>query len=265
MFERSDFDPNDAQMHAWVDGRMSPEDSLAFEAHLKTSEILWAQAQAWRRQRHQLQELHRHVLSERPPASLHHWYRTSAKVHRHQRWQWVKLGGVASSLVLSMGIGWSMGQLAQDPPMANFAKQATVAHVVYQPEQRHPVEVGADQQEHLVKWLSNRLGQRVVVANLESAGFDLMGGRLLPGDGGPPRAQFMYQNRQGDRITLYMGVLPEARTKTEKITLFNHGSVPALYWSANGNAYTLSGHIPESELERLAQHTHSQLTKMNPI
>lgn len=264
MFERFDFDPNDAQMHAWVDGRMSPEDSSAFEAQLKTSEALWAQAQAWRQQRQQLQQLHRAVLNERHPTSLEHWAR-AAEAHRHERWQWVKLGGVAASMVLSMGIGWTMGQLEQDRPMAHFAQQATFAHAVFQPEQRHPVEVGADQQEHLVQWLSNRLGQRVFVANLESAGFELMGGRLLPGDGGPPRAQFMYQNRQGDRITLYMGVLPDAKTETQKITLFNHGPVPALYWASKGQGFTLSGHIPAQELEHLAQHTITQMMNVESI
>jgi anti-sigma factor RsiW len=40
-------------------------------------------------------------------------------------------------------------------PPARFVRQAAVAYAVYQPEQRHPVEVAADQQEHLVQWLSS--------------------------------------------------------------------------------------------------------------
>ena len=44
-------------------------------------------------------------------------------------------------------------------PLSEFARQAVLAHVVYSPEVRHPVEVRAAQQEHLVQWLSKRLGR----------------------------------------------------------------------------------------------------------
>ena len=37
------------------------------------------------------------------------------------------------------------------------ARRAANAHAVYVPEVRHPVEVGADQEAHLVQWLSKRL------------------------------------------------------------------------------------------------------------
>ena len=39
-----------------------------------------------------------------------------------------------------------------------FAHRAVVAHIVYAPEVRHPVEVGAEQEAHLVAWLSKRIG-----------------------------------------------------------------------------------------------------------
>jgi anti-sigma factor RsiW len=39
---------------------------------------------------------------------------------------------------------------------------------------------------------------------LASQGYELVGGRLLSGDGGA-RAQFMFQNAAGLRLTLYLG------------------------------------------------------------
>ena len=74
-----------------------------------------------------------------------------------------------------------------------FVRQAAGVHAVYQPEQRHPVEVGAARQDHLVQWLSKRLGRPLKVPVLSTQGFELVGGRLLPGDASA-RAQFMYQN-----------------------------------------------------------------------
>jgi anti-sigma factor RsiW len=63
------------------------------------------------------------------------------------------------------------------------------------------VEVDAGQEAHLVQWLSKRLGRQLVVPDLASAGFRLMGGRLLSAEDGPA-VQFMYENGNGERLTL---------------------------------------------------------------
>ena len=54
-----------------------------------------------------------------------------------------------------------------------FARDAMAAHVVYSPEVRHPVEVAAAEQQHLVQWLSKRLGTQLKAPVLQAQGFDL--------------------------------------------------------------------------------------------
>ncbi|MER2531758.1 MAG: hypothetical protein ABTR54_09170 [Candidatus Competibacter sp.] len=76
------------------------------------------------------------------------------------------------------------------------------AHAIFVPEVCHPVGVDAGQQQHLVAWLSKRLSVTIRAPMLESLGFQLLGGRLLPADG-QPAAQFMYQDGGGQRLTLY--------------------------------------------------------------
>lgn len=83
----------------------------------------------------------------------------------------------------------------------SFAR-ALAAHAIFVPEVRHPVGVDAGQQQHLVAWLSKRLSVTIRAPMLESLGFQLLGGRLLPADG-QPAAQFMYQDGGGQRLTLY--------------------------------------------------------------
>jgi hypothetical protein len=63
---------------------------------------------------------------------------------------------------------------------AELADQAIDAHQVYVTEVRHPVDVGSDQEAHLVAWLSKRLGQKLVATDLAKQGFELVGSRLLP-------------------------------------------------------------------------------------
>ena len=52
--------------------------------------------------------------------------------------------------------------------------------MVYSPDVRRPVEVTADQEDQLVKWLSKRLGTPVSPPKLGALGYELIGGRLLP-------------------------------------------------------------------------------------
>ncbi|KMZ12757.1 Transmembrane regulator protein PrtR [Candidatus Burkholderia humilis] len=111
----------------------------------------------------------------------------------------------ACFLVVRIGCGFLMHMFLPTlaEPQARFAERADIAYAMYAPEQRHAVEVGASQQDHLVTWLSKRLNRSVTIPSLTEYGFQLVGGRLLPGEEGPA-AQFMYQNAAGERLTLYM-------------------------------------------------------------
>jgi anti-sigma factor RsiW len=153
-----------------------------------------------------------------------------------------------------------------------------MAHAVYQPEQRHPVEVPAAQQEHLVQWLSKRLGRPLKVPLLTAQGYDLVGGRLLPGDTGA-RAQFMYQNMAGERVTLYLGALvptpaaqslpragpaapsfqPTPRASETAFRFTEEGPVPGFYWTDQGFGYALSGQLSRPALQALAIAVYQQL------
>ena len=87
-----------------------------------------------------------------------------------------------------------------------FVRDAVIAHAVFVPEVRHPVEVTAKDEAHLVQWLTRRLGAPVKAPVLQAEGFRLLGGRLLSGTEAP-RAQFMYEDANGRRLTLYVTLL----------------------------------------------------------
>ena len=138
-----------------------------------------------------------------------------------------------------------------------FAHQAAIAHAVYSPEVRHAVEVGADQEAHLVSWLSKRLGGSLKVPQLTSLGYQLVGGRLLPGNRGPI-AQFMFQDGNGQRLTLYL----RNRAGDTKETAFRYAQergVSVFYWLDGTFGYALSGEIEKAELLRVAKVVYQQL------
>jgi anti-sigma factor RsiW len=140
-----------------------------------------------------------------------------------------------------------------------FARQAVLAHAVYAPEVRHPVEVEAAQQDHLVQWLSKRLGRALKVPNLQAQGYELVGGRLLPGEQGA-RAQFMYQAAAGDRITLYVGAVQGTAPAGETAFRFTQeGPAASFYWVDQGFGYALAGKLPRQRLLVLAESVYRQL------
>ena len=220
-----------------------------------------------------LRDLHREVLTEPvPPALYDAAHRLSAMQQGASRgWHWA---GMAAGVLLAFGVGWfSHSQMAVQPDASarlarrsvpqEFVRQAGSAYAVYMPEKRHPVEVAASEQEHLVQWLSKRLGKQLKVPKLDAQGFDLVGGRLLPGDTGA-RAQFMFQDSQGQRVTLYLGAIGSAASTTDTMaTQFrfaSDGPVPSFYWADQGFAYALSGQVDKATLLALASTVYEQLT-----
>jgi len=259
---------DEAELHAYVDGRLDEVRSKAVEARLAVDPHAAQRVRAWQQQRHDLRTLHPEALVEPVPP---HLLQAAMQLHRRSnrlaRWQhW---GGMAAAVLLAFGLGWGSHVQWQSrqargepaPAAMSFAHQAVAAHAVYLPEVRHPVEVEAAQQQHLVQWLSKRLNRQLKVPNLSAAGFELVGGRLLPGDQGA-RAQFMFQNAAGERITLYVGAVEGTGARGMDETAFRYtseGGIASFYWVDQGFGYALSGKLPRQGLLALAEAVYKQL------
>lgn len=285
-------DPNQAadhvsedELHALVDGRLDDVQRQVIEARLARDPVASATRIAWQRQRDALRGLHPALLEEAVPPGLLRaaQHATSARRQVQGWWRW---GGMAAGVLCAFGLGWMVRGLdpvpgasprvaaASQAPLAarDFVRQASVAHMVYAPEQRHPVEVGAAQQEHLVQWLSKRLDRPLKVPDLRAQGYELVGGRLLPGPDGA-RAQFMFQNAERERVTLYLGALspgagagaaatgaaPTLDRNASAFSFSADGPVPGFYWVEQGFGYALSGALSRAQLMELAQAVYRQL------
>jgi anti-sigma factor RsiW len=175
---------------------------------------------------------------------------------------WLDYARAAVLVVLGVAIGLAVPYMRPAPVTPTIVTsplhiRAARAHQVYTPEVRHPVEVEAKEREHLVKWLSKRLDLQLKVPVLVSEGFELLGGRLLPGPEGPV-AQFMYQDASGKRLTLYV----TRRNQAEEITAFRFakdGPVSVFYWIDRDCGYALTGEIDKPALARVATSVYRQL------
>lgn len=255
---------NDEQLSAWLDGEGSPADREAVSAWLRTHPEDALKVEAWRADQ----------------AALQAWAARSTEPVP-ARWQrqlqpgWLgprpgpRWWALAAGLVLASGLGgawWARGPAAAEAPLASSAwwQRAAVAHAVFVPEQRHPVDVNVregdaaarrSQEAHLAQWLTRRLTRPVALFDLQDQGFELMGGRLLP-DARGPGAQLMYQRADGRRVTVYLRA-PD----TPAAAAFRYEQADGLglfYWVDGGTGYALVGDLPRPELLALAQAIHAQ-------
>jgi anti-sigma factor RsiW len=147
-------------------------------------------------------------------------------------------------------------RLAQATPLP---RQAAVAHAVFSPDVRRPVEIDAEHEDQLVTWLSKRLGTPVSPPKLGALGYELIGGRLLPGNSGPV-AQFMYHDASGQRLTLFVST-ENATNRDTAFRFAREGSVNVFYWVDGKFGYALSAGIDKNELARVATAVYDQLEK----
>lgn len=242
----------EAELHAYVDGALPESRAATVEAYLADHPVEAARVAAYREQIAALRRDYDPVLGEPLPQRLavprRNWLRPLARVAAVVAW--FGLGAV---------VGWQLHSYTTDRQVeaSLWARRAAIAHVVYSPEVRHPVEVGADQEAHLVAWLSKRLGAPVKAPHLGNLGYQLVGGRLLPGDRGPV-AQFMYQDGKGQRLTLYVRVNPDDSRETA-FRFAQERGVGVFYWLDRKLGYALSGDVEKAELLRVATAVYRQL------
>ncbi len=241
----------ETDLHAYADGQLDEARRLRVQAHLARDVQAAENVRVWREQNEALRALYNPVLNEPVPQRL--------LAARAPRRHWAHYALAAGAMGLSFGLGWVVhGDRAdRSAETAALPRRAAVAYAVYAPEVRHPVEVGAQQQDHLVKWLSKRLGHELRVPVLTQQGFELVGGRLLPGSSGPV-AQFMYQDAKGQRITLYVS-RRDAEPRDTAFRFSQEDKIAVFYWIDGKLGYALSAEMDRARLLAVASVVYRQL------
>ena len=262
-------DFTDTDLSAWLDGELDAERRALLDARLREQPELAARARLWMADRDALRARLDPVLGEAVPAALLNmvWQ------HReHPRWAQAAIAAgllVAGGLIGAGGMWQWQGQRLAEATAATLAssqagtpagwvQRAALAHSVYVPEPRHPIEVKA-QEEHLSRWLTRRIDIPVKLFDLRDEGFELMGGRLLP-DATGKSAQLMYESLDPttpkQRVTVYLRK-PDSGAPTA-FSYRQQGELGQFYWVEAGAGYALVGALPKERLLALAQAIYKQ-------
>jgi anti-sigma factor RsiW len=249
----------EADLQAYVDGRLEPARRLVVEAWLAARPEEAERVAAYRRLSGEVRAAYQAMLDEPPPEALvRRSRRRSSLRHAALAAAWVALG-VAIGAVATIELRSARpGASTVASESAVMARRAAIAHATYSPEVRHPVEVAASEEQHLIAWLSKRLGVQVRAPKLAEAGMSLVGGRLLPGETGPV-AQFMYEAPNGRRLTLYVRQ-ESARNHETAFRYARERNVGVFYWIDRDCGYAIaSSDLSRDELLKVAELVYKQL------
>jgi anti-sigma factor RsiW len=227
--------PTEEELHAYVDGQLEGTRRAEIETWLAEHPGQAEEVARWRRQAELLRTaLPMYSLPANPaldPATVRHTVR-----RRRQRQL-----ALCASLLIAAGVGglggWQVrgaSYAASHPPM----QDALEAYRTFATDRLRPVEMDGSHAGSLETWLSARVGRPMSLPDLGAYGFKLLGGRLLSTSDGPA-ALVMYEDSQGQRISLY--VRPSTRFPGDTSGSRQDHGLLAKYWFRNGFGFAVVG------------------------
>ncbi|TIO73832.1 MAG: anti-sigma factor [Mesorhizobium sp.] len=256
---RRDFSERD--IHMALDGELPGEERMAYDAWLEANPEMKAKSIRYIADRAALRAALAGVMDEPVPARLRQavFGESPARAPAWRSRWWLSAAAAAVLMVGGLGgyvagIG-GIGRSGESDDQ--LAEQAIAAHVIYAAEKRHAVEVPASDKDHLQTWLSNRVGLKVIAPDLVAQGFELVGGRLLPSGEGGKAAMLLYEDANGERISLFVTAESAA---TAKGTYAAEANGPeAVYWLDKGYGCAVVGSLPRERLSEVAKSAYGQL------
>jgi anti-sigma factor RsiW len=173
-----------------------------------------------------------------------------------RRLRTIAAGGII--FVAGAASGWlASWTLPSQSAAVGVAINATAAYRTFVVEAAHPVEVDAAHEQHLMGWLSKRLGRKLTAPDLSKFGYNLIGGRLLPA-GGYAAAQLMYENANKTRLTLYV----QAEPATETAFRFRQDEGASTFaWIDRGFGFAVTARASRDALLPIAEAIYRDLDK----
>jgi len=236
--------PDEATLHAFIDGRLPPEQQADITAWLHAHPDEAARITAWKHDAHTL----RTALAgaELPPNPNLSPARLRTR-HREKRRARLAL---AASVVLALGLGGTLGwhgHALQSAPEVKPMSDALAAYRLFA-EHELALEFTAAERASLYTWIQRHFGAAGTLPELDPQGWQLSGGRWLSTPEGAA-VMLVYEDPQGERVGLYMRPrIPHVSATGER----QDGELLAQYWLKDNIAFALVGPAAQSPVKRMA-------------
>jgi len=247
---------DDRDIHAYVDGELGERRRVEVEAWLASHPADAARVRDYRRLQAKLHARFDAVLGEPPTLP------EAARPSRRAPLPGVlRVAGMAASMLVAVVLGWALKgwteKAAPSVAVVDLVQPAAFAHLVYSTDTRYPVEIPAPEQASLNRWLSQRMHTALRAPDLSHQGLRFIGGRLLPSTN-RMAAQFMYENAQGQRLTVYVRRIA-GQPAFSDFRYREQGDLHVFYWVDNAMGYAVIGEQPAARLIAVATAVHAAM------
>jgi anti-sigma factor RsiW len=251
---------NEDDLQAYVDGRLDASRSVLVAQYLEQNPGAAARIAAYIEQSHDLRAALTSIAAKPVLASIRETRPDVA--HRVGRpLPWV---AVAAAILLAVmvggGGGWFIRSQMAPPQLAGIpalTEEAVANHLIYTEDHGRPVELAANQEADLVRWLSKRLNTSLKVPDLTSVGYRFLGGRLAATDYGPA-AMLMYEDASGNRLTIFTRPMLQAQKPTRTMPISADG-IHGFAWTCDGLGYSVLATDAGTDLRSVADAVRRQV------
>lgn len=247
----------DFELHAYVDGELDPQRRVQVEAWLVQHPDVAQKVRAYQQIQDQLHQRFDSVLTEADDVPG----MSGLRSERRQPVDYVRAAVVAGLMLVSGLTGWVLhpekSAETVSVAQADLVQPATFAHRVYSTETSRPVEIAAPQQASLDRWVSQRMHTNLSAPDLQAEGLAFIGGRLLPSTN-RMAAQYMYEDGQGQRVTLYVRRIADPGSG-DGFQYAEKDGLHVFYWMRKDMGYAVIGEQPASRLIAIASLVQNRL------
>ncbi|NKF24614.1 anti-sigma factor family protein [Solimonas marina] len=239
--------PTEADLHAYVDGRLERSERLRVEDWLMANPDWAMVVSGWQRDAKRLRTALAMPDSNELPLRF-----SAQRLQERQRSRRRGQLAIAASLLLTLGIGtllgWQAGHRAPLPfvPMAD----AVEAHRLFADNPNAPLAFSGSDTLPLQHWMATHFDAGSV-PSLTITGFKLVGAQPLVTDAGAALL-LLYEDQVGQRISVYLR--PRSRLNNHAVETRRDGDLIARYWVRGPYGYAVVGSADDPRAGLLQQH-----------
>ncbi len=250
----------DTELHFYLDQKLHQEQYENIKKKLLEDKNAYKKMNDYKKINQTLHKIYDPIMDEKIPDNLFF-----AATKKNQK---SKISLVAASILFFLTgslFGWHIKSPlidlvtveAKTETEINLIQPAMFAHTIYSAEIAHPVEINAERHEYLNQWLSEHLKTTLSAPDLSESNYKLIGGRLLPSTQNRMAAQYMYENKHGNRITLY--VRGGNWKSFQPISYQEKQDYATFYWIEKNIGYALTGDLNTLSYKEIAKKAYQQL------
>ncbi|MFK3797163.1 anti-sigma factor family protein [Pseudomonas sp. NPDC088444] len=229
--------PSERDMHAYVDGQLSPIDRQTMEIYLASNPDLAREISDWQLDAQNLRAgvsgaLRLPMNPELDPSVIRQ--RLRGRRHRHL--------ATAAGLVIAIGVGGLGGWQARDVSLASRTlpmADAVQAYRMFATNDTMASDWNTAKPTNVQGWLDKNIAQASRLPNLESVGFKPVSGRLSTTEQGAA-AMVVYKDTEGRVLSFYIRPQIDGNRVLQRGSR-RDGELQADYWSEGGYNYAMIG------------------------